>query len=150
MVLEQQLRSYRYKMCNFQLFPEPSFARAPCLPAQIVGTTRTSAMVTRPAALVAALLAGIVPSACPLDNGLALTPPMGWSSWYAAPGGSQVTSAFMRNQTAAIVARGLMAKGYLYSNVDEGWLKGRFANGTIYEDFEKVRRVRRGTDRGGQ
>jgi hypothetical protein len=84
------------------------------------------------------LLLGTAPPGLALDNGLAWTPPMGWSSWYAAPAGSQVTSAFMRNQTTALVHRGLAAKGYVYVNVDEGWLKGRYANGTIYEDFEKV------------
>jgi alpha-galactosidase len=73
----------------------------------------------------------------PLNNGLGLTPAMGWSSWYAAPDGSQVTSAFVRNQTLAMVTRGLAAKGYVYSNVDEGWLKGRYANGSLYEDLDK-------------
>ena len=71
-----------------------------------------------------------------LDNGFT-RPALGWSSWYAAPDGSQVTDAFVRASAEALVSSGLAKKGYKYVNVDEGWLKGRSPNGTIYEDLEK-------------
>ena len=98
-----------------------------------------------------------------LDNGFT-APALGWSSWYAAPHGSQVTDAFVRASAQALVSSGLAKKGYTYVNVsdrscsrvapivsratsqlssclymqvDEGWLKGRGPNGTIYEDREK-------------
>lgn len=71
-----------------------------------------------------------------LDNGFT-TPALGWSSWYAAPYGSQVTDAFVRASAEALISSGLSKKGYRYINVDEGWLKGRAANGTIFEDLEK-------------
>ena len=71
-----------------------------------------------------------------LDNGFT-TPALGWSSWYAAPHGSQVTDAFVRASAQALVKSGLAKKGYRYVNVDEGWLKGRSPNGSIYEDLEK-------------
>ena len=71
-----------------------------------------------------------------LDNGFTI-PARGWSSWYAAPDGSQITDQFIRASAKALVVSGLAAKGYVYCNVDEGWLKGRDANNSIYEDLEK-------------
>ena len=75
-------------------------------------------------------------SSLALDNGFT-TPALGWSSWYAAPHGSQVTDAFVRASAQALISSGLAAKGYSRVNVDEGWLQGRSANGTIYEDRTK-------------
>ena len=66
-----------------------------------------------------------------LDNGFRL-PALGWSSWYASPAGSQVTEKFVKGSLQALVSSGLAKKGYTYVNVDEGWLKGRSANGTIF------------------
>ena len=71
-----------------------------------------------------------------LNNGFTV-PARGWSSWYAAPDGSQVTDAFIRASAQALINSGLAAKKYLFVNVDEGWLKGRYDNNTIYEDLEK-------------
>lgn len=71
------------------------------------------------------------------NNGFGKTPALGWSSWYCAPGGSQVTDAFVRANAQALIDSGLAAAGYVFVNIDEGWLKGRFANGTIFEDGEK-------------
>ena len=52
----------------------------------------------------------------------------------AAPGGSQVTDAFVRASAKALISSGLAEKGYKYVNVDEGWLLGRHAgNNTICE-----------------
>jgi alpha-galactosidase len=71
-----------------------------------------------------------------INNGFT-KPGRGWSSWYAAPDGSQVTDAFIRSNSVALVTSGLAAKGYTFSNVDEGWLAGRHPNGTIFEDMGK-------------
>ena len=57
-------------------------------------------------------------------SGLGLTPPMGFSSWNAFS--SNVTSAHIRNITQLLIDTGLAAKGYVYINVDEGWLKVRW------------------------
>ena len=84
----------------------------------------------------ALLLAMLWTPTLALDNGFT-RPERGWSSWYAAPLGSQVTDTFVRESARALVDSGLGAKGFHFVNVDEGWLKGRFNNGTIYEDFEK-------------
>ena len=75
--------------------------------------------------------------------------------------GSEVTDQFVRANARAIMATGLASKGYVYINVDGGWytmlnllmhfvlpllgtlfhphprLKGRYFNGTIYEDLTK-------------
>jgi alpha-galactosidase len=72
-----------------------------------------------------------------LDNGFK-KPALGWSSWYAAPAGSQVTEAFVKASAIAMIDSGLAKKGYTYVNVDEGWLKGRYPdNNTIFEDTTK-------------
>ena len=63
----------------------------------------------------------IMPSFC-LDNGLALTPPMGWSSWNAFHRNFN-ESTFM--QTADVMAKnGMLDAGYEYINVDGGWWGG--------------------------
>ena len=86
--------------------------------------------------MAAAVFVALIQGVYGLDNGFT-TPALGWSSWYAAPSGSQVTDAFVRASAEALVTSGLAKKGYRYVNVDEGWLKGRLPNGTIFEDREK-------------
>ena len=74
-------------------------------------------MLSRAAA--ALLCAGTVAlrTADALDNGFT-TPALGWSSWYAAPDGSQVTDAFVRASAKALISSGLAKKGYKYVNVE--------------------------------
>ena len=52
---------------------------------------------------------------------LALTPPMGWNSWYIHASG--VTDAIMREAAEAMVASGMADFGYMYVNIDDGWSK---------------------------
>jgi hypothetical protein len=94
------------------------------------------ALLSRAAAALLLPLFTFIIHSNALDNGFT-TPALGWSSWYAAPHGSQVTDAFVRASAQALVKSGLAKKGYRYVNVDEGWLKGRSPNGSIYEDLEK-------------
>jgi alpha-galactosidase len=71
------------------------------------------------AVAVAALL--VLPaSAAALDDGLARTPPMGWSSWNHF--GCGVDEAIVRQTAAALVASGMRDAGYRYVNVDDCWL----------------------------
>lgn len=80
-----------------------------------------------------------------LDNGLGATPAMGYSSWNDCssmrnngPGGwCWETEAHIKNVTRYFIESGLAKLGYTQINIDEGWLKGRYPNGTLYEDFEK-------------
>ena len=75
-------------------------------------------------------------AALAIDNGLGLTPPMGYSSWNDCA--SEVTEARIKQVTKHMISTGLAAKGYIHINVDEGWLKARNATtGELIEDREK-------------
>ncbi len=50
---------------------------------------------------------------------LALTPPMGWSTWYMAY--TNISDAFVRRQAEAMRSSGLADHGYSYINIDDGW-----------------------------
>jgi len=54
---------------------------------------------------------------------LALTPPMGWNSWYIHY--NRVTDAGMREAADAMVASGMADYGYMYVNIDDCWSKKR-------------------------
>jgi alpha-galactosidase len=61
---------------------------------------------------------------------LALTPPMGWNSWYVY--GAGVTDARVRAAAAALQSSGLAAHGWSYVNIDDGWESAqRGADGAI-------------------
>ena len=71
-----------------------------------------------------------------LNNGLALTPPMGWNGYnhYAR----SVTASIVEAQARAIVSSGMAAAGYNYVNLDGGWdLLARDANGALQPDPSK-------------
>lgn len=63
------------------------------------------------------------------ERKLALTPPMGWNSWYVW--GLNITDQQMRAAADAMVSSGLAARGYQYVNIDDGWEAGRDAEGNI-------------------
>jgi alpha-galactosidase len=50
---------------------------------------------------------------------LALTPPMGWSTWYMAYTG--ISQEMIEEQADAMVSTGLINHGYSYVNIDDGW-----------------------------
>jgi alpha-galactosidase len=50
---------------------------------------------------------------------LALTPHMGWNSWYVWE--NHVTDRIMRNAADAMVSSGMMDHGYMYVNIDDCW-----------------------------
>ena len=70
---------------------------------------------------VAALLAilGAAAPAAPVSNGLALTPPMGWSSWNQF--GEAINEQVVVETVDAMAAHGLRDAGYVYINLDDGW-----------------------------
>jgi len=51
---------------------------------------------------------------------LALTPPMGWNSWYIYH--SQVSDSEMRISADAMIRTGMADYGYQYVNIDDGWM----------------------------
>jgi alpha-galactosidase len=50
---------------------------------------------------------------------LALTPPMGWSTWYNAL--TAISDSMVRAQADAMVSNGMSQHGYAYVNIDDGW-----------------------------
>jgi len=67
-----------------------------------------------------------------LNNGLALTPQMGWNSWnfYSC----QVNESVIREAADAMVYSGLSQLGYEYINIDDCWAHSRDNNGRIVAD----------------
>ncbi len=63
------------------------------------------------------------------DNGLARTPPMGWSSWNHF--NYRIDDAIARATADAMVARGMRDAGYTYINIDDTWQGLRDAQGNI-------------------
>jgi alpha-galactosidase len=63
------------------------------------------------------------------DNGLARTPPMGWSSWNKLA--EKVDDASVRAMADAMVATGMKDAGYTYVNIDDAWEGPRDAQGNI-------------------
>jgi alpha-galactosidase len=64
-------------------------------------------------------LACAAASAAPASNGLAQTPPMGWSSWNQF--GEAINEQVLVETMDALAARGLRDAGYVYVNLDDGW-----------------------------
>jgi alpha-galactosidase len=52
---------------------------------------------------------------------LALTPPMGWNSWYIHY--HRVTEEHMRNAADVMISSGMADYGYQYVNIDDCWMK---------------------------
>lgn len=53
------------------------------------------------------------------NNGLAKTPPMGWSSWNNF--GVEISEKLLVETIDAMVANGMRDAGYIYVNLDDGW-----------------------------
>ena len=53
------------------------------------------------------------------SNGLALTPPLGWSSWNNF--GEDINEQLIVQTIDAMVANGMRDAGYVYVNLDDGW-----------------------------
>jgi alpha-galactosidase len=71
-----------------------------------------------------------VTPALALNNGLALTPPMGWNSWNTF--GCTVSDSLIRSMATAMVKSGMKKAGYQYINIDDCWQsRRRAADGTI-------------------
>ncbi len=90
----------------------------------------------KPAQLLAisTLLSACVPASA-LDNGLALTPPMGFNTWNTFK--TNPTEKVVKEIADAMVARGLKDAGYVYVNIDDFYNKGRDEEGNIIVDEEK-------------
>ena len=70
-----------------------------------------------------------------LDNGLGLTPQMGWNSYNKF--GTNISEELIINIINAFFYNGLFEAGYRYINLDESWQKSRDENGKLLPDKEK-------------
>lgn len=67
-----------------------------------------------------------------LDNGLALTPQMGWNSWNHF--GCSINEQLIHDTADTMAALNLPAFGYKYLNLDDCWAGSRDANGKVQPD----------------
>jgi alpha-galactosidase len=73
------------------------------------------------------------PAIAALSNGVAKTPPLGWSSWNAFH--TSINESVIKAAADAMVSSGMKAAGYQYINLDAGWWSGsRDSNGNITID----------------
>jgi len=86
-----------------------------------VGAARAAALAHHAVALPA--LGTIAP------DGLAATPPMGWSSWNKFA--ERIDDRTIRAIADAMVSSGLRDAGYRYVNIDDGWQGERGADGEL-------------------
>jgi len=97
-------------------------------------------MSPKPIHLVALVCAaGIISfhavTAAALDNGLALTPPMGWNSWNKF--GCDVSESLIKAVTDDMATNGMKQAGYQYVIIDDCWQVGRDADGNIIADPQR-------------
>ena len=85
--------------------------------------------------LFVALIPLIASKTLALNNGLALTPQMGWNSWNHFH--CNINESVVKATADAIVAKGLDKFGYVYVNIDDCWAKSRDANGNVVPDPAK-------------
>ena len=70
-----------------------------------------------------------------LDNGLALTPPMGWNSWNTFR--LEINENLVKGVADTFVEKGLRDAGYEYIVIDDGWQIERDEDGNIVADPKK-------------
>ena len=70
-----------------------------------------------------------------LDNGLGLTPQMGWNTWNKFA--CKIEEKLIRDSMDALVNTGLKDLGYNYMNLDDCWQIKRDENKTIVPDADK-------------
>jgi len=83
--------------------------------------------------LISNMAFALLPSpAAAWDNGLALTPPMGWNSWNRFQ--CNVNEELIRGMADAMVSSGMKDAGYQYVVIDDCWQSSRDHNGNIVAD----------------
>ena len=85
--------------------------------------------------LAAIALIYLTPTTHALDNGLALTPPMGWNSWNKFH--CNVSEDLIKSMADGMVTSGMKDAGYQYVVIDDCWQVGRDENGNIVPDAQR-------------
>src|SRR5580693_3166521 len=96
---------------------------------KLFSTTMIRFKTLQKVALWVVCLGCAINSASALTNGLALTPPMGYNSWYA--NGTGISDAFLRSVADQMVSTGMRDVGYQYLCLDDGWAGSRDTNGLM-------------------
>ena len=78
------------------------------------------------------LLSAVIAPSQSYDNGLGLTPPMGWNSWNHF--GCNVNETLILDTAKTVIQLGLDQLGYTYINIDDCWQSSRNATGYIVPD----------------
>ncbi|MFF3767388.1 NPCBM/NEW2 domain-containing protein [Streptomyces sp. NPDC001922] len=93
------------------------------------------------ASLGAAGLAGlgaqlaVAPPAAAVEDGLALTPPMGFNNWNSTNCRREFNEEMVKGIADLFVSKGLKKAGYQYVNIDDCWAKStRDGNGNLVPD----------------
>jgi len=85
---------------------------------------------------VVSLLVASVAAALALDNGLALTPPMGWNTWNTFQ--CNYDESTLKQMAHALISSGMAKAGYTYLNIDDCWqTRERDAQGNLQPDPTK-------------
>ncbi|MFF3816597.1 NPCBM/NEW2 domain-containing protein [Streptomyces bluensis] len=83
----------------------------------------------------AAATPAVHPTAPTLDDGLALTPPMGFNNWNSTHCRAEFNEAMVKGIADLFVEKGLKDAGYAYVNLDDCWaLPQRNADGKLVPD----------------
>jgi len=80
-------------------------------------------IISSPLLLLLIVCACSLPFSAALDNGLGLTPQMGWNSWNRFY--CNISSELIRETARALISTGLAQVGYNYVNVDDCWQVSR-------------------------
>ena len=70
-----------------------------------------------------------------MNDGLALTPPMGWNSWNAFL--MEVDVEKIRDASNALARSGMQNVGYEYVVIDDGWVGHRDEEGNLHPNPER-------------
>jgi alpha-galactosidase len=99
----------------------------------MTGIRRAALAVVLAAASTLTVVLGSTGPAAALNNGLALTPPMGWNDWNAF--GCNVTAQLVQETADKMVSAGLKDAGYQYVNIDDCWMaSSRNSTGHLVPD----------------
>jgi alpha-galactosidase len=86
----------------------------------MVAALSTAGLVVALGAAVLTAQVAAAPRVQALDNGLALTPPMGFNDWNAF--GCNVSEQLIKQTADFFVSSGMKAAGYDYVNIDDCWM----------------------------
>lgn len=81
------------------------------------------------------LLLTTLPHTHGVNNGLALTPQMGWNNWNSL--GCSVSESLLLSTATILTTSGLQSLGYNHVVLDDCWSDGRDSNGSLQADAKK-------------